>query len=147
MARFSTSATSTRSPEEVFSYLSDMRNAPEWDPGVSRVELVKPDEDGGVGLGAVFLVTLKVAGRSKDVEYTITRYEQPRCVVLDAVDPAFRSIDTVTITPSAGGGSVANYDAELRASGLWRVLAPLMAVGFARIGRAAAEGFARELGR
>jgi polyketide cyclase/dehydrase/lipid transport protein len=111
------------------------------------VEMVTPGDNGGVGLGAIFRVTIKLAGRPREVDYRITRYERPACVVLDASDPAFRSIDTVTITASSDGGSLATYDAVLRPSGLLRILAPLVAVAFARIGRAAAQGLARELGQ
>jgi len=148
MARFSTTATSPRPPAEVFEFLADMRNAARWDPGVSRAEVTLGSAPRRpVGPGTVFEVTLRLAGRPRPVRYRVSAWEPPNRVVLEAFDPAFHSLDTVRVEAAPGGGSVARYEAVVTPLGLWRAAAPLIAVAFARIGRRAAIGLARELGR
>ena len=147
MARFTTEVTSSRAAEDVFDYLADMRNASSWDPGVSGATLAKTGEDGAISEGAAFDVTLRLAGRPKHVEYRVASYDRPHRVVLEAKDSAFRSTDTVSVESLPDGTARTTYDAVLEPVGLWRVSAPLMALAFGRIGRRAAEGLARELGR
>jgi uncharacterized protein YndB with AHSA1/START domain len=148
LAHFSSTVASDHSPEDVFDYLVDMRNAPAWDPGVLGAEILRPAQFGEaqVGEGTQFSVTLKLAGRPRVVTYEVHGYDRPRRVVLRAEEPSFRSTDAVSVTP-AEGGSVVTYDATLSATGPWRLLAPVFALAFGRIGRRAEQGLRRELGR
>jgi uncharacterized protein YndB with AHSA1/START domain len=143
MSRFTTTVTSARRAEEVFDLLADMRNAASWDPGDAT--LVSAGPDGGVGPGATFDVTLRLAGRPRHVTYRVADYDRPRRVVLEADDPAFRSVDTVTVEPLEGGGARATYDAVLEPAGLLRLASPLMAAAFGRIARRAAAGLSQVL--
>jgi hypothetical protein len=145
MARFTTTAVSSRPQADVFDYLADMRNASDWDPGVDGATLIAPGETGGVSLGATFDVTLNLAGRLRHVEYRVAEYDRPWRVVLDGTDPAFSSLDTVTVELSVDGGTAVTYAAVLKPRGMWQITAPLIAVVFARIGRRAGTGLAREL--
>jgi len=144
MARFRTTARSPRSPEDVFDELADMRNAARWDPGVLGATVTAPP-DGSIGLGTVFAVDLRLAGRTKGTEYRIARYDRPSVVVLAATDTTFRSTDTITVTALPGGGAEVTYDAELTPRGPWVVVGPLFDMALSRIGRRAAAGLALEL--
>lgn len=145
MARFTRTAVSGRSQADVFDYLADMRNASDWDPGVDGATMTGP-ADTGVGEGTMFDVTLNLAGRLRHVPYRVASYDRPRRVVLEGTDPAFRSLDTISVEPSHGGGTTVTYEAVLEPLGRWRIVGPLLAVAFARIGRSAGVGLARELG-
>jgi hypothetical protein len=145
MARFTTTAVSSRPQADVFDYLADMRNASDWDPGVRGATLVVPGNTGGVSLGATFDVTLNLAGRLRHVQYRVANYDRPWRVVLDGTDPAFSSLDTVTVELSLDGDTSVTYEAVLKPRGIWRVAAPLIAIAFARIGRRASTGLTREL--
>ena len=146
MARFTTTTTSLRTPEEVFDYLADMRNAHRWDPGVSTAVLAASGKHGDVSEDATFDVTLLLAGRPRHITYRLAHYDRPRRAVLEADDPTFGSLDTISVTPQAAGGCEVTYDAVLEPKGPWKVATPLVALAFSRIGRLAAAGLARELG-
>jgi len=66
-------------------------------------------------------------------------------VVLEADDPAFRSLDTVEIKPLGAAGALVTYSAELQPKGLWRAASPLLALSFRRIAERAERGLAHEL--
>jgi len=147
MARFKTSTPSVRSAEDAFDYLADMRNASMWDPGVSGATLTHEGQAGVVSRDTTFDVTLRLAGRARHVTYRLAAYDRPRLVVLEANDPAFHSADTVSIESLPDGTSRVSYDAILEPLGVWKWASPLIALAFDRIGRRAATGLAREMGR
>jgi hypothetical protein len=143
VAKFSVTLESPLSPEELFDYLADMRNAAKWDPGVADATL---EGDAPLGIGSRFLVTLLLGGRPRQVTYELVDYDRPRRVVLSAAQPAFTSTDVVTVAALAGDRSSATYDAHLALHGAFRLGAPLVDALFARIGRRAAAGLRREVG-
>lgn len=55
MPSASFTVTTTRSPDQVFAFVADLRNGPSWFPMIDEVELVSGHEPGTVG--ARFLVT------------------------------------------------------------------------------------------
>ena len=146
MARHITTIESNRSPDEVFDYLCDMRNASNWDPGVVTATVTVPGVTRTVSNDTAFDVTLKVAGRHRHVTYRVTGFNRPRRVVLDGTDPTFRSLDTITVESSADGRTLVTYEAVLEPLGKWKIAAPLVAFTFARIFRRAEAGLVRELG-
>jgi Polyketide cyclase / dehydrase and lipid transport len=62
--------TVARSPEEVFDFLADLRNAPQWEPNCRRVEKTS---DGPVGKGTTFRAK-KGAAR---LQSEIVEFERP----------------------------------------------------------------------
>jgi hypothetical protein len=145
MTRFIVTVESRLSSEALFDYLADMRNAPEWDPGVSTA-LLRGDPDLGLRRGSQFLVTLLLGGSSRLVTYELIEYHRPSRLVLRATQPAFTSTDVVSVETTDGGGSSASYEANLTLHGIARLGAPLATAAFRRIGRRAAAGLQRELG-
>ena len=65
-----------RTPEEVFAYLTDVANLPEWQSGVRRAEL----RDGKIRETRSFL------GREMDTTLEILANEPPRLFTLKALD-------------------------------------------------------------
>ena len=142
MARYVTTINSSKSPEEAFAYMADLRNFAEWDKGVIKVEQISGS---GSGLGTIFDVTVKGVGKSTStLRYTTTEYDAPRNVLVKGVSTLFTSIDRVTITPTATGCDVI-YDATLTAN--W-VIAPtnlILSKVFNKIGDTATRGLRKVL--
>lgn len=141
MARFTTSATSSRPAAEVFNFMADMRNAPSWDPGVASAEKTS---DGPVGLGTVYRVNVIFLGRTMPLDYRVADYEPTREVVLRAENSYIISSDWITVSES-GGTTTATYYAELCAKGAAGLLGPTLGIALNRIGKRAEAGLRKAL--
>ena len=141
MARYVGTIATPRSPEEVFDYMADFTSVERWDE--TAVRAVRLD-DGPVGLGARFRVTVRLAGRETDFDYETIEYERPTRLVLRAESGSVVSEDEVTVVAD-GTGSLLTYDAELRAKGAMKLAEPVLALLFKRLGDNAAAGLGREL--
>lgn len=140
MARYTTTVRTDRAPHDVFTYLADLRNFAEWDPGVRKV--VQVEGDGG-GAQSVFDVT--VAGpRDTTLRYRTLTFDVPTTLVVEAVSTFLRSLDTITVVAN-GDGSLVTYDAVLDLRGPLRLADPLLRLAFGRIGDRAAAGLRRVL--
>ena len=69
MSKYKVSVESSKSVEEAFAYMSDLRNFASWDPGVLTVTQVAGD---GGGPESIFDVAVKSVGGG-----TVLRYERP----------------------------------------------------------------------
>lgn len=142
MAQYVTTIKSSKSPEEAFAYMADLRNFAEWDKGVVKVDQISGD---GAGLGTIFDVTVKGFGKSTStLRYTTTEYDPTSNILVKGVNTLFTSIDRVTVTPTATGCDVV-YDATLTAN--W-VIAPmnlLLGKVFNKIGDTATRGLRKVL--
>jgi hypothetical protein len=127
--------------EALFTYMADFSHSERWDPSVVHAARLS---EGAVGLGARFLVEVGVLGRRLPFEYEVTAFESPTRVQLSARHKAMISIDTMTFVERDGGSTLA-YDAEVRLVGPYRLLAPLLGLGFRRVGERARAGLLREL--
>lgn len=142
MARYRTTIDSVLPPTRAFDYLADFSSSEEWDPGV--VEAQRLDE-GAVGVGSKFRVVSRFAGRDVPLQYEIVELDPGRKVVLRAESKTVVSLDTISFAPREGGSSV-TYDADLRLKGVAKLLDPVLAVLFRRIGDQARDGLRRVLG-
>jgi len=143
MARYRGTVVSTRSAEDTFDYMADFANAAEWDPGTASAERL---DAGGVGLGSAFRLDVRVGSRTTPLDYRIVGFERPHRVVLLAESDALRSEDTMTVVPTADGGSILTYDADLKLSGPFALANPLLGLLFDRIGDKGVDGLRRTLG-
>ncbi len=144
MTRFRATIHSVRSVDDTFDYLADFANAAEWDPATVAAERLDP---GPAALGSRFMLTERFLGRTLPMEYRITTFDRPDRVVLEAELAAVRSVDQITVEPD-GTGALLHYDAELQPrTGLARLLGPVIAFGFRRMGSGGADGLRREPGR
>jgi hypothetical protein len=142
MARYRETIRSSRSAEEVFDYMAEFSNVTEWDPSASEAHAIDSNPPGP---GACFAVVAGFMGRSVPLEYETVVYERPARVVLRAENSSTVSEDTVTVRPVDSGGSEMTYDASLTFRGPAKLLGPLFALAFRRLGDNAAEGLRREL--
>ena len=141
MARYVVSVRTPMPPDEAFTYMADLRNFAEWDPGVKNVDQVTGD---GPGPGTAFDVTVKGFVGDLTLRYVTTEHDAPKRVVARAESTMLTSLDTITVEPD-GDGSVVTYDAELTLNGPLGLADPLLKPAFNSIGDKAAGGLIRAL--
>jgi carbon monoxide dehydrogenase subunit G len=141
MAHYVVHIRSPLSADAAFTYMADMRNFSEWDPGVERVEQVRGR---GAEPGAAFDLDVKGVVGSLTLRYEISEFEAPNRFVATARSSTLTSVDAVTVRAD-GAGSVVIYDADLTLNGPLRLADPLLRVAFDRIAGRAADGLIRVL--
>jgi uncharacterized protein YndB with AHSA1/START domain len=112
--------------EELFDYLSDARNDPEWCPKVLSSDQVEGD---GPGLGATYAVVHKpIPGRSaRTMRMTCQDWQRPRR--LEWYEEDGRDSVRVTYTLDDLGGSTRLTQTSIAALSTPCVLAPIMRRG------------------
>lgn len=143
MARYRCTFDTPTSPDDTLDYMARFSNAVRWDPSVRSARMTT---DEPVGIGSRFDLVVRSFGRDIPFTYEVTEYERAARVALRADRGSLVSLDTVTVRALPAGGSALTYDAELRPTGAWRLLEPVFAVMFRRMGAAAEAGLRRELG-
>ena len=139
MARIVRQIPVDRDPSEVFDAIADFSTTARWDPGV-RSSIVLDDPP--VGPGARFEVTLAQGSFGPRLQYRTEVYERPRRVVLHTRNALVEGTDEVTVEPD-GDGCVVTWQAEFALRGpVGRLVDPLMARGFEKVGDAAVAGLA-----
>ncbi len=141
MAKYKVSVESSKSVEEAFAYMADLRNFANWDPGVLTVTQVAGD---GAGPESSFDVAVKSVGGGTVLRYETVEYDEPGNLLVEARNSKFTSIDRITVV-AKGEGSIVTYSAELLLNGCLSPLNPLLGLVFNRIGDRAAVGLRRVL--
>ena len=113
----------TTAPDVVYAYLSDFTHAEEWDPGT--VECTRVDGDGGVGTR--YRNVSKFLGRETELDYKLEKLVPGKQFVITGANKTVISQDTVTITPTATGGTEVEYRADMTFQGVAGVISPLLA--------------------
>ena len=141
MAKYTVCVESSKSVEEAFAYMADLRNFANWDPGVLTVTQVAGD---GAGPESSFDVAVKSVGGGTVLRYETVEYDEPGNLLVEARNSKFTSIDRITVV-AKGEGSMVTYSAELLLNGCLSPLNPLLGLVFNRIGDRAAVGLRRVL--
>lgn len=131
-----------RAPEEVFAYLHDFTTTEEWDPGTIRT--TRASGDGGVGTR--YHNVSRFLGRETELTYVVEQVEAPRLFRLRGENATVVAHDTMTLTPTGSGGTEVTYRAEFELKGAARLVAPLLAPAFRRLGDEAEVGLREALG-
>ena len=118
-----------RSPEDVFDYLSDQGHEVEWNPDCASMDKIT---DGPVGVGTRFRAKWK---QGPAVITECTRYERPRTWTYENGGP-ISVVLTVTLEPTAAGGTQLTSRGEWTPHGWMRLAFPV----FARVMRRAEKG-------
>ena len=143
MATYSVRVPSSLPPAEAFAYMARFSNAAEWDPGVVGAEELTP---GPPEIGrSTYRLKVGFAGRQVPLDYHVADIDEPTRVVFVAENGQVRSVDTISVSPSEGGGSVVSYDATLSLKGVAVLLTPFLGRSFRRIGDRAAAGLRTKL--
>lgn len=142
MASYHATIQSPMTPEESFDYLADFSTAGEWDANTVSSECIS----GEAGtLGAKYEVVTRFAGREMTLAYETVEYDRPKKVVLKSGNGTTEITDTMTFTPS-GPGTKVTYNANIAPKGLVKLIDPLLALIFKRVGDNAVVGLREALG-
>ncbi len=136
--------TTLRTPwpqEKAFSYMADLRNFAEWDPGVTKAVQVLGDGDGP---DTEFDVTVKGVPSPITLRYRTLDHQPPNRVLVRAESKTLVSVDEI-IVEADGDGSLVTYDAELTLKGVLRLFDPVLGLAFKGIGDRAAAGMRKAL--
>ena len=124
-----------RPSDEVFAYLQDFTTTEEWDPGTVRT--TRLEGDGGVGTR--YRNVSRFLGRETELEYVVEQADSPGRLRLRGENKTVISEDTMTLTPTPAGTAL-TYRAEFTFKGASRLVAPLLAPAFKRLGDEAEKG-------
>jgi carbon monoxide dehydrogenase subunit G len=141
MARYQASLRTGTVTDELFSYLSDFSNSQEWDPGVISAERLTV---GAVAEGAEFRLVARFLGSESELTYRIVEYDPPHVVTFHGENEAVISHDRITFVPEADGTTI-DYDARLDLKGYRKLMEPLVALAFRRVGERALGGLKQTL--
>lgn len=120
MAKVETSIEIARPQEEVFAYLTDLRNAKEW-----STEFVDVTYDGDLAQGSTGADTRKMGRKEIVMPWTITAFDPPNRLVFEYTAPFPITADFSFRSTSTGTRVTCSMD--LRPRGFWRLLGPLIA--------------------
>jgi uncharacterized protein YndB with AHSA1/START domain len=136
--------------DRVFAYLSDFTNTTEWDPGTVRTERVAGDG----GVGTRYHNVSKFLGRETELDYLVVQHVPGERFALRGENATVVAQDTMTFvraTTGTGGGvsesTTVTYRAEFEFKGVAKLVAPLLAPAFKKLGDEAEQGMRDALGR
>jgi uncharacterized protein YndB with AHSA1/START domain len=118
-----------RPPEEVFSVVTDPARLPEWQPRVAGVEQL---EEGPLRKGSRLKEVREVRGKRLEQIVEVTAFEPSRRFGLRVVEGPLPVDGDLAFAPTPGGGTRLHVHGHGRASGVMRLLEPLLKVGLKR---------------
>src|SRR5436190_20489251 len=99
MASFENTVTITRPIGEVFTYLADAENLPQWNYAIEQTQKISP---GPAGVGTVYRQTRTLPGRSQE-DFEIVVFQPPRQLALDGTFAPFKARACHLLEPAASG--------------------------------------------
>lgn len=122
MIRAESSTLIARPAEDVFAFVSDVRNDPKWHTDILDA---RPATDGPIGKGTTFAIQFKPFMGHSEGTVTVSEYQPPRTVVLRGQMGKMAPVLTLTIEPQADGSRFTRR-VEMEPPGMMRLMAPFM---------------------
>ena len=119
MSKFAGSALINRPTEEVWRFISDPLNASVWGRGVSDVVVTSHRT---VGVGTT--LTLSMSGSRMGAR--MTRYEAGRTFTVEFTSGPVKGSRLTYSVESVDGKTRLATDPEMRLSGVWRIMYPIL---------------------
>jgi hypothetical protein len=129
------------STDKAFAFIADFSNSSLWDPGTAWSESVA---QGPTGVGSRYRLGVRMGGRVAPMEYSIVEFERDRKVVLRGSGSNVEATDEIRFEPTPSGTRI-DYRADIRLTGLLRLLTPFTGRAFAAIARNARTGMKARL--
>ena len=108
-------------PEQVFDYIANLENAPEWVPDLVSM---RQTTSGEVGVGTRYSETVKMGKRESEAELEVTEYDRPNLFAHNGEGGPVRFTARFTVTPDGNGTKIV-HDYSVKMTGLFKILAPL----------------------
>ncbi len=109
--------------EEVFVYVSDLRNGPQWQTGLYEVRRLT---NGSLGIGTQFASVRKFLGRKLEGVVELVAYEPHNKLAIKSTSGSV-PFEQSFLFESAAGGTRVSTAIELHTSGLMGLAEPLIA--------------------
>jgi polyketide cyclase/dehydrase/lipid transport protein len=123
MAPIVSSVDVTRPADEAFAYVIDPSTMSEWQQGVVRGHLDRPETQ----VGSRCTTIRKIGGREREVVTEITEYDPPHRWADRGVSGPIRAIVSVQVEPlSDGSRSRVTIKLDLTGHGIEKLLVPLV---------------------
>lgn len=131
MATVTVSAVINRPIEEVFAFLTDARNFPQWQ-SKSGLQSVQQSPESPVGVGTRITEVWKFMGATSESTSEVTEYEPNRKYSRRGLTDGSPIKDgTLTFEPVAGGARVTST-VTVKAGGLFAIAEPLLVANLKR---------------
>ena len=111
-------------PEELFAYLSDLANLPEWQPGIVSAEITSGDE---LGIGTTARVVRDLMGQRIEAPMTVTAYEPPSRLAIRSEVSGVKATAELDLTPADGAATDLVFAMEIRGSFITSFMEPMIA--------------------
>ncbi len=131
----------SRSPIDVFTYITDFSRIDEWDQTISSAQKRSP---GAITLGTQFSLIYTLGPKRIPIEYEITRFEPNHSAVLVGKAKNFTATDTIQITPMEQGCHV-SWQAVVQFTGASSSFVPLVKKKIITSGRQTIRNLANAL--
>lgn len=130
MAPIVNSVEISRSPEDVFAYVTDVPRLSEWQEGVVSARL---EGEGPPRQGARATMTRRVGPREQTLTVEMTEFSPPRSYVFRGLDGPIRPLVNGKVEP-LGDGTSSRFTVELdfEGHGFGKLLVPLVRRQFQR---------------
>ncbi len=111
-----------RAPQDVFNFVADVRNDPQWHTDVLSAELTQGSGD---TVGSVYQIKVKPQMGMTGGTVKVASYEAPRRIVFDVDMGRMKPTTTFTVE-QAGAGARISRKVEMEPTGMMKLMAPLM---------------------
>lgn len=118
-----------RPAKSVFAFVSDQTNAPRWQRGLTEVQRLT---DGPVGVGTRHRFVRRLMGRQMAGENEYTRYEPGEFVAFKATSGGWPLEASYRVEQHGVRGTRLTAKLEIRPTGPFRLLEPLIAAALRR---------------
>ena len=112
-----------RPRDEVFAFIADARNRPQWDDSVDSEELTSPEP---IGVGSTLRTKLRSMGREYQYDWEIVEHEPPQRVTIESTSGPFPTTLAFEVH-DRDAGSLVEFSVTGRPRGGLLLLQPLIA--------------------
>lgn len=130
MAHYKATVHTQLPPAKAFQLMANFANAQDWDPATLESHQLG---DGPVDVGARFELKMEIFGRENSIVYEIVEFDSPSRVVLRGENSGSVSVDEISVAPHENGSAV-TYEATVTMKGAYKVIGPLFAPVFKKMG-------------
>lgn len=113
----------SRSPEDVFAYLTDYSHATEWQEGLVSANV---EGQGPFGVGSRVKMARRIGRGERTMTTEVTEHDPPRNFGFRGIDGPVRPIGKGTVEPVGEGRSRFTAELDFEGHGIGKVLVPLV---------------------
>ena len=114
----------SRSPEDVFNYLTDLGRFTEWQ---EQVVSARPLDDGPMRVGSKASLTRRMGKRERTFTTELTEWNPPQSYAFRGVDGPVRPIGKGTLEPTNDGAATHfTFSIDFEGNGIGKLLVPLV---------------------